>query len=266
MLSVSDFDFRSLLGCEPLIENPKDGTILVLIPAGEFLAGGKRENEGGGSPFRVRLPAYYLALHAVTNRQYAAFLNAAQAGKEAVEKWILFASDCFVRRQGSGYEAYGGKEGHPVVQVSWYGAEAYCGWAGLRLPTELEWEKAARGGDGREYPWGVEWDEKRCRNGKNQGSERTADIWGYAGGAAPWGGYQMAGNVWEWCEDWYEGDAYKRYKTGNLTKPSSGVYRVLRGGSWCLDYPGSFRCAFRYYLRPDLRYNFSGFRCARTVL
>ena len=116
---------------EWLIENGKDGTLLELIPEGEFLAGGKGSNEGG-QPFAVRLPAYYLALHPVTNGQYARFLSASGPVKADLDKWILLDSDCFVRARGNGYEAYGGKADHPVVQVSWYGAEAYASWAGLR--------------------------------------------------------------------------------------------------------------------------------------
>ena len=107
---------------------------------------------------------YYLGLDAVTNGQYARFLSSRAPKEKDLEKWILLDSACFVRRQGRLYEAYGGKEDHPVVQVSWWGAEAYCQWAGLQLPSELQWEKAARGTDGREYPWGNDWDESKCRN------------------------------------------------------------------------------------------------------
>jgi formylglycine-generating enzyme required for sulfatase activity len=264
-LTPADFGLAALLGCEPLIENGKDGTLLGLIPEGEFLAGGKGASEGGGKPFPVRLPAYYLALHAVTNAQYARFLSASRPAKADLDKWIRLDSDCFVRAQGNGYEAYGGKTDHPVVQVSWYGAEAYASWAGLRLPSELEWEKGARGTDGREYPWGANWDESKCRNGKNNGNEKTCGVWSYAAGQSPWGLYQMSGNVWEWCSDWYEKDAYRRYKGGKLTPPASGVSRVLRGGSWNLDNSVNFRCAYRDDNRPDDRGFNYGFRCARTV-
>jgi serine/threonine-protein kinase len=211
-----------------LIENPKDGTLLALIPEGEFLAGAEK--------FSVRLPGYYLALHPVTNGQYKRFKP----------EWKR-------------------NDDHPVVNVNWDEAQAYCQWAGLRLPSELEWEKGARGTDGREYPWGKEWDQSKCRNDKNKGSEQTCGVWKYEGGCSPWGLYQMAGNVWEWCEDWHDSKAYTRYKQGNLTLPSSGVNRVLRGGSWEYDDSGAFRCAGRGHGKPANRLHGSGFRCARTV-
>ena len=236
-----------------LIENPKDGTLLALVPAGEFLAGGSWNETKVECHSGVTLQGYYLALHAVTNAQYARFLSAVHPGKADLEKWISFDSDCNVHEQGGGYEAYGGKESHPVVQVSWDGAQAYCGWAGLRLPGELEWEKGARGTDGREYPWGTEWEQSKCRNDRNRGGERTSEVWGYGEGVSPWGMYQMAGNVWEWCTDWYESEAYARYKQGELSAPKSGSSRVVRGGSWRRGYADYFRCADRNNFVPGGR-------------
>jgi formylglycine-generating enzyme required for sulfatase activity len=241
-----------------LIENPKDGTLLVLIPEGEFLAG--KDN------FPVKLPAFYMALHPVTNTQYAQFLNDAKPGNGEIEKYIRLDKDCFVRKSGNVFETYGGKEKHPVVNVSWYGAEAYTKWADLRLPTELEWEKAARGQDGRVYPWGDEWDNgKRCRNNNNKSNETTCGIWRYAEGCSPYGLYQASGNVWEWCADWYDFNAYNRYKTGNLQPPPSGQYRVLRGGSWNYGRDFNFRASNRSYSGPDGRLIDGGFRCSRTL-
>lgn len=241
------------------IVNQKDGTQLVSIPEGEFLAGDDK--------FPVTLPAYYLALTPVTNAQYARFLSERQPDADELEKWILLDSHCYVRASGGGYEEYGGREDHPVVQVSWYGAKAYCEWAGLRLPSELEWEKGARGCDGREYPWGNDWAYgARCRNAGTCGDdEQTCCVWGYPEGCSPYGLYQIGGNVREWCADSYESGAYDRYKRGDLSAPANHTNRVSRGGSWNDGDDDGFRCADRNDYYPDRRYYYIGFRCSRTV-
>lgn len=239
-----------------LIENPKDGTLLTLIPEGEFQVGYNR--------FSVRLPSYFMALHPTTNAQYCRFLNETKPTETSLDEWILLDSNCFIRKNGKRYETYGGKDNHPVVQISWYGAQAYCLWANLRLPTELEWEKGARGIDGREFPWGNKMDWDKCRNAKNRGNETTCGIWEYAQGCSPWGLYQMAGNVWEWCKDYYERDAYHRYQSGDLSTPVSEDGRIVRGGSWDYGIEDSFRCARRGDADPALCYDRRGFRCAKT--
>jgi formylglycine-generating enzyme required for sulfatase activity len=227
--------------------------LLVLIPEGEFLAGGEDKGErmrwAYGGKFSVRLPAYYLAAYPVTNAQYSQFT--AETGKQ--KEW----------------KAKAGPD-HPAVNVTWNDAQAYCEWAGLRLPSELEWEKGARGTDGRDYPWGSEWDQTKCWNESNKGSEETCEVWKFEAGASPYGLYQMVGNVGEWCQDRYEEYAYSSYRRGTLfTPPGTGpgaefCHYVVRGSGGSLDRHAAFQCAFRAGDCPGYSYSTRGFRCAKN--
>jgi serine/threonine-protein kinase len=237
-----------IAGAPPLIENEKDGSLLVLVPRGQFLAGGPGKFEGEGM-FEMELASFYIGLTTVTNAQYAKFVRETKHRAPDNQQW-----------QRSG------KADHPVTDVSWEDAQAYCVWAGLRLPRELEWEKAARGTDGREYPWGKEWDPERCRNDDERGSETTAGVWEYATGQSPYGVYQMAGNVWEWCEDSWDAEAYHRYKRGDLAFPNKSGRRVVRGGYWGSNDTGLFRWASRNNGAPEYRDVHYGFRVVRSAL
>lgn len=210
--SYSDLDRMAWDTTKHLIEQPKTGQLMVLVAT--------------GSPFEMVMPAFYVGVHPVTNAQYARFV--AETSHRPPDNRIWQEP---------------GKMHHPVVCVDWDDATAYCHWAGLRLPTELEWEKAARGVIGRAYPWGNKWDPNRCRNYLNKGSETTADVWGYGQGGSPFGGLQLSGNVWEWCAS------------------SSGQSPAVRGGSWCSDGSHFFSVSNSRNESPVFRGDYFGFRC-----
>jgi formylglycine-generating enzyme required for sulfatase activity len=221
-----------------LIKHPKTGMLMVMVPKGGFLT-----DTMGGETFEVDLPVYYIGLHPVTNGQYANFLS--ETGYSSGNSLTVESSNI----------------NRPVVDVTWDEATAYCRWAGLRLPTELEWEKAARGLDGRSYPWGKNWESSRCRHN----TRRTADVWRYGHGGSPFGALQLSGNVWEWCADSYKSNAYACYKEGNLDTRSSGQSYVVRGGSFFAILPFDFSASRRECSERGYRSNTHGFRCVHGL-
>ncbi|HQK93514.1 MAG TPA: SUMF1/EgtB/PvdO family nonheme iron enzyme [Armatimonadota bacterium] len=257
------------------IINPKDSSMkLIGVAAGPAVFGA---NDGAGTEqpqFTATLPAYYIGETEVTNAQYARFLTDAKPSSGTLATWIELRTDAWMEIQKSGdtYTPVAGRENHPVVFVSWHGAKAYCDWAGLRLPTELEWEKGARGTDGREYPWGGSgylngWDSTKCRNQTNQAAyppAGTCEVFDYAAGISPMGLYNTSGDVWEWRADWFGGCIYSQYATGDLTPPSTGTGRVLRGGGWDQATTSAFRCATRGFIAPEDTHSYVGFRCAAS--
>ena len=237
--------------------NSKDGTSLVYIPEGEFRAG----KEG----FPVHLPPYYMALTCVTNAQYARFLNECRPVDSKLSAWIGLDSSAAIRRENDTYSTNPADEDRPVVWVTWEGASAYCKWAGLRLPTELEWEKGARGVDGRQYPWGDEWEDGRPHHAEEAGeSEGIPSVWAYPSARSPYGLCQMIGNIYEWCAEWYEEAAYARYAQRNLRPPAHGEHRALRGGEWRFATPAYLRNEYRKSTVWRAGTLLCGFRCAKS--
>ena len=205
----------------------------------------------------VELDAFYMDVYEVTVGQFREFVN--QSGYQWGDEWTTWND---VAKYSPGDE-------YPMIYVSWNDARAYAKWVGKRLPTEAEWEYAARGGlAGKRYPWGD--DEKVARDHANYEGTGGKDVWeGWPnGGTAPvgsfeangYGLYDMAGNVWEWCQDWYDKDYYNNSPTKNPPGPDTGSSRVLRGGSWD-GHSNLLRVAYRSSYGPVNRLANFGFRC-----
>jgi len=224
----------------PLIVNDKDGSLLVWIPAGGFEMGDGKDSDC--PKHQVYLDGYYLGVYCITNRQYQRFVD--ETGHRPPDNTIWKNEE---------------KVDHPVVDVSWDDVVVYCAWAGLQLPTEAQWEKGARGPGGLIYPWGNGWDVGRCRNNSNKGNGTTCRVFDYPAGVSGYGIYNMSGNVWEWCRDWYGSDYYKTSPRDNPMGPVTGSLRVNRGGGWDLGGAGDFRAAYRNRV-PAFRLDYGGFR------
>jgi len=239
----------------------KDGAVMVYVPAGEFIMGSTEGTNNEQPLHAVYLDAYWINRTEVTNAQYRQCVEAGVCASPS-ERYsvIIFNEEPYFddpRRQD-----------YPVVYASWADADAYCRWAGKRLPTEAEWEKAARGTDRRSYPWGNEWDPSKLNSWNDGWSHHgLMDVGRYLEGASPYGALDMAGNVWEWVADWYDEDYYGYSPYRNPTGPSSGdpVLKVMRGGSAFNTSEWNVRCAFRGRLDPNRTLGDLGFRCVSAA-
>ena len=229
---------------------------MVLVPAGRFLRGSTRRQAEEAKKYSwvkkewfdfevpqrsVYLDAFHIDKYPVTNAQF--------------------------RRFGSPRNNYGPKfsgDRQPVVGVSWYQARDYCGSVGKRLPTEAEWEKAARGVDGRKCPWGNRWDGSKVIWDKKSGGKTRPVDRTYNTHRSPYGVVDMAGNTWDWVSDWYGLKYYANAPNRNPKGPASGIRRVSRGASWLLGFPRAFRAAIRFRYEPGRRLSWLSFRCAKA--
>lgn len=224
---------------------------MVLVPAGKFIMGTNQSDRTGDNVPRtyndarpehlITIPAFYIDKTEVTNADYLSFCKSTHYPVPPGWKGGMFPE---------------GEADFPVTRISWYEAAAYARWAGKRLPTEAEWEKAARGTDGRAYPWGNEWDEKKLIWGRS----RPDRVGLRPAGASPYGALDMAGNVFEWTDDWYAA-----YPQAPVAYPEyNQTLKVVRGGGF---YGYNFAAAtyFRSVNFPRARSEWIGFRCARDA-
>jgi formylglycine-generating enzyme required for sulfatase activity len=262
----------------------KDGAAMIHVPAGDFTMGSLDVGDEERPVHTANLDGYWINKTEVTNAMFARFINETsyKTGAENADTgWVANDKGKWVKAEGADWQhprgsdsSIAGLGNHPVVQVSWNDAKAYCAWAGLQLPTEAEWEKAARGTDERRYPWGnaaaspagllnfadrslkVNWANAKV----DDGYEFTAPVGSYPAGVSPYGVLDMSGNVWEWAADRYFEYYYQNSSARNPAGPSTGNNRVLRGGSWFNDVRDT-RTTYRASELPGESYSDLGFRC-----
>jgi formylglycine-generating enzyme required for sulfatase activity len=285
-------------------ERPADGMVMVYVPAGDFVMGNDKVWRWSGSfpdntvslqvlidqqpQHTVYLDAYWIDQTEVTVAMFRAFVEATgyvtTAEREGYahpyrpgpkeQEWPRVPGADWQHPKGPGSDA---KDDHPVVQVSWDDAAAYCAWAGGGLPTEAEWEKACRGTGGRLYPWGDLFDESRLNHcdascpvtrwealpAFDDGYAYTSPAGHYPSGASPYGALDMAGNVWEWTADRYDAEYYADSPRENPSGPETGTERVQHGGAW-FDVGGAgwLACTIRHATRAGTTCDDLGFRCA----
>jgi formylglycine-generating enzyme required for sulfatase activity len=248
------------------------GVTMRLVPAGEFMMGSASGSDDEKPVHQVYLDAFYMDIYEVTNAAY----------KACVVAGVCDPPQSIGSITRSSYYGNSEFDDYPVIYVDWNQANVYCTWRGASLPTEAQWEKAARGVDGRTYPWGNQFDgsyinfcDKNCAvnigfsgvadTNSDDGYADTAPVGSYESGKGPYGMYDLAGNVWEWVADWYDSDYYDNSPTANPLGPDSGYDRVLRGGSWSYN-ANSVRSAYRFNLSdPTYALSSIGIRCAKDA-
>jgi sulfatase modifying factor 1 len=257
---------------------------MVFIPSGVFIMGSDKGSPYEGPPRKVYLDGYYIDRYEVTNSLYQRFVD--EGGYESQKYWSQEGWEWKENGQISYPGFWLGKEysksqfgweyhkaDQPVAGVSWYEADAFCRWAGKRLPTEAEWEKAARGDDGRTYPWGE--DPPDCFHANYAGCRQyPAPVGSYEKGRSPYGLYDMAGNVWEWVADWFTEDYFKKDKEKEVLEnpkgPEKGGPKTRKGGGWYYE-ERNIRTYTRWRNPPEYRDSPTvkgcpiGFRCAKDA-
>ena len=238
--------------------NPKDGADMVYVPSGKFIMG--TDDFTDATPHAVILDSYWIYTTPVTVAQYRKFCKT-------------------TGHQFPPAPSFGWSDNNPIVNVNWDDAQAYAKWASASLPTEAQWEKAAKGTDGRQYPWGNTWDAQLCANSVLHSLHSTKPVGSYPRGASPYGALDMAGNVWQWCSDYYRADYYSSSPSNNPPGPNTPTIgdsgtdpdpnagtpspHVLRGCAWNYNDPDLFGSSVRSSGYGYQGHNGNiGFRCA----
>jgi formylglycine-generating enzyme len=234
---------------------------MAYIPAGPFRMGASNGSEAESPIHEVYVSEFWLDVRPVSNADFSAFVEAT-GHRTTVE---LFNASNPDARKPTWLDYQQNRESHPVVCVSWDDAAAYAAWCGKRLPTEAEWEKAARGGlEDAFFPWGNAEPTAEMCTWKRVGGDPTMPCTTPANVSQPngYGLRHMAGNVWNWCHDWFADDYYRVSPSSNPTGPADGKYRVRRGGAWNVREAFRLRCANRGAMSPEGSWPNLGFRCA----
>jgi len=243
---------------------------MVLVKAGKFMRSSSEDDDE--KPQReIYLDKFMIGKYPVTNEEFKKFVD--DSGYDREEFWAKegwqWREENEISEPLYWHDRKWNVSNFPVVGISWYEAMAYASWlskrAGhlYRLPTEAEWEKAARGTDGSKYPWGEDFDKNSC-NSDESGLNRTSPVGIFSIDKSPYGCFDMAGNVCEWCSDWYDDNYYVNSPDRNPKGPSDGAGRVIRGGGWNYN-AGSCRSAIRGYGGPRYRNYILGFRLLREL-
>ncbi len=254
-----------------------DGAVLVHVPAGAFTMGSKKGDRDERPPRRISVTSFWIDRTEVPASRFSTFVERTKYVTTAEKEGWSWVWDETLRKGKGGWRKVWGAtwdkplgkgsdwktmREQPASHVSWRDAEAYCTWAGRRLPSEAEWERAARGEDKRIFPWGNERDPGRANmKGGKDGFPAVAPVGRFSKGASPFGALDMAGNVWEWVSDRYGATAYEKMAKQNPSGPANGNTRVVRGASWGSPLTWG-RVANRYHRKPTYRNNKIGFRCA----
>ncbi|NUP99183.1 MAG: SUMF1/EgtB/PvdO family nonheme iron enzyme [Armatimonadetes bacterium] len=266
-----------LSGLPLRVRHRGDGSEMRLVPAGPFIRGADDGEPNEGPSREIWLDGFYVDVYPVSNTRYRQFLDYLQQGGDHTHCYPAEHLSSVTRelnhtprlwaRGVRGFsedrlERFGAAQ-QPVVTVTWYDAYAYAGWAGKVLPSEAQWEKAARGPDARRFPWGDDWDPGRLNSGLEVGV--TTEVDAYPHGRSPYGVFDLLGNVWEWCLDRYDRRGYVNGAYRNPMGPADGLDRVCRGGAW--NYTSQYATATtRHAFGPSEAYEFVGFRTALPVL